>query len=86
MEDNNQNENTGLQIVNDAGKPIHTIIGNNAGELSRILMDNIKKVQEDPKYIGQAKEVRDNVREVISLARIEVDMIREVRKVVNTAK
>lgn len=78
-----QSENTGLTLLNESGKPIQTIVGQNAPALSGILMDNIKRVQDNPAYIGQAKEIRDNVRELVNLARVEIDMIREVRKVVH---
>lgn len=86
MEEQNEhqeNESTSLTILNDSGKPVKTIVGENATALSNILIDNIKKVQDNPAYIGQAKEIRDNVREIVNLARVEIDMIREVRKVVH---
>lgn len=85
-EQNNQvatiEQGSGLQIINQNGMPFKTIISETAKPLSEILMANIKKVQEDPGFINQAKEVRDNVRELVNLARVEIDMIREARKVV----
>ncbi len=84
MEENNQiataEQGSELQILNQKDMP-KTIISETAGPLSAILMENIKKVQADPNYINQAKEIRDNVREIINLGRVEIDMFREVRKV-----
>lgn len=71
-----------LLVLKEQGMPFKTIIGETATQLSGILMANIKKVQDDPTFVPQAKEVRDNVRELVNLARVEIDMIREARKVV----
>jgi len=67
-----QNEETGVFF--------QTVIGKTAKPLTEILMENIQKVQENPEYIAQAKEIRDNVRELVNLARVEADMVRELRK------
>lgn len=75
-----------LQLLKEQGMPFKTIISETAGPLSEILMANIKKVQNDPTFVPQAKEVRDNVRELVNLARVEIDMIREARKVVGVKK
>jgi hypothetical protein len=87
MEDQNDKvavmeQGSALQILGEKGMPFKTIIGSTASQLSEILMANIKKVQTNPEFVPQAKEVRDNVRELVNLARVEIDMIREARKVV----
>jgi len=85
--DNNQvakfEQGSDLQVLKEQGMPFKTIISETASKLSDILMNNITKVQADPSFVPQAKEVRDNVRELVNLARVEIDMIREARKVVN---
>jgi|GEM_PF-3404884 len=75
-------QGSGLQAMGQTDLPYKTIIGQTASQLSEILMNNIQKVQDNPNYVPQAKEVRDNVRELVNLARVEIDMIREARKVV----
>jgi hypothetical protein len=87
MENQNNNlsvveQGSDLQVLSQQGMPFKTIISETASQLSDILMANIKKVQDDPAFVPQAKEVRDNVRELVNLARVEIDMIREARKVV----
>ena len=87
MEDQNNKvavmeQGSDLQVLKEQGMPFKTIIGETAGPLSEILMANIQKVQNDPGFVPQAKEVRDNVRELVNLARVEIDMIREARKVI----
>lgn len=42
--------------------------------LKEALLDNIKKVREDPKYIPQAKEINATVNTIVNLARVEIDM------------
>ena len=77
-----QDTNTDIQVMNgnNAIQPFKTVISETASPLSEILMASIRKVQADPGYINQAKEIRDNVRELVNLARVEVDAIRELRK------
>ncbi len=87
MEDQNNKvavmeQGSDLQVLKEKGMPFKTIIGETAGPLSEILMANILKVQNDASFVPQAKEVRDNVRELVNLARVEIDMIREARKVI----
>lgn len=78
-----QDSNSGLTLTNAQGGKMKTVIGENSRALSEILMANIKKVQDDPGFIPQAKEIRDQVRELSNLARIEVDMVREMRMLNN---
>lgn len=78
-EQTKQENNNWLAMTNAQGGQIKTVIGENSKALSEILMANIKRVQDDPNFIPQAKEIRDQVRELSNLARIEVDMVREMR-------
>ena len=76
MENSIQNQ-TGLTIVPDEENfKVQTVIGNNASALAEILMSNITKVQESEKYIPQAQEIANQVRELVNLAKVEVDMYR----------
>lgn len=52
--------------------------GNGAKNLKDILMDNIKKVQENKDYIPQAQEVGRNVNSIIDLAKAEIDFLKTV--------
>lgn len=54
----------------------------NFPELSRILMDNIKKVQEDRAYVEQAQQVSLSVKMVIELAKTEIEAVRTVNDIV----
>lgn len=81
--DQNNNEmvvseqGSGLKIINPTdGQTVKTVIGENALTISKILLSQIQKVQESPDYLPQAKEVRENVRELISLGKAEIDMYR----------
>ena len=51
-----------------------------ATELKKILLENIIKVQQDPKFIGQAKAVNQCVTNVINLARLELEYFKAKRK------
>lgn len=47
-------------------------------ELSRILMDNIKKVQEDKEYVDQAQQVSLSVKMIVDLAKTEIEAVKAV--------
>lgn len=70
--------NTEVEVLPADGR-IQTVIGNHSGELFELLMGNIKKVQAGSAAIPQAQEVRNQVREIINLAKLEVDMYRTVQ-------
>ena len=72
-----QTENPYLPIPVD---PISsTIIGTNAGELTNILMDNIKKIKEDPGYIAQADAINNNVKSIIDVAKAQIDAFKVMK-------
>lgn len=50
-------------------------------ELKDVLLDNIKKVQENKDYIPQAQEINNQVKSMIDLAKTEIEFIKTVRKV-----
>lgn len=54
----------------------------NFPKLSRILIDNIKKVQEDRAYVEQAQQVSLSVKMVIELAKNEIEAVRTVNDIV----
>lgn len=55
------------------GVQLQTLDFSNAMELKGILMENIKKVQENKEYIPQATSVQKSVQTIINLAKIELD-------------
>lgn len=46
-------------------------------DVKNILMDNIKKVQEDPKYIPQANTINQSVNSLINLAKLSIQMMNQ---------
>jgi hypothetical protein len=49
-------------------------------DVKNILMDNIKKVQDDKEYIPQAIAINKNVKSIIELAKTEIEMINTINK------
>lgn len=47
--------------------------------LKDTLLDNIKKIQENPAYIPQAEAITNNVNSLINLAKVEVDFLKTLR-------
>lgn len=48
-------------------------------ELKDIMMENIRKVQEDKAYIPQAQEVSKSVGTIVDLAKTEIEYIKAIR-------
>lgn len=92
MEQNNNTTETieqgsGMQIINPtSGQTVKTVIGENSLAISKILLQQIEKVQENKDYLPQAKEIRENVRELISLGKAEIDMYRIAAQVMLKSK
>ncbi len=91
MEENIQTppaeQGSGLQLTNPAsGMKVNTVIGQNAVALSTILLDQIEKVQQNPAYLPQAKEVRENVKQLIELGKAEIDMFRIAAQTMKNSK
>lgn len=59
---------------------VSILANGNATELQKILMDNIKKVQNSKSYIDQANEINNNVKTIIDIAKTEVAMINAINK------
>lgn len=59
--------------VND-GIQQNTLIGSNGNEIANILMDNIRKIQENSSYIPQAQAMSDVAKTYIDLAKTEIEM------------
>ena len=49
------------------------------GDLSKILMDNIKKVQDDSSYSDQAKVINESAKEIINLQKVKIEALKLVR-------
>lgn len=77
----NKNQETGLQVPG-TGNSIssvslqQTVIGTNSAKLAEILMENIQKVKDDPKYIPQAESVNSQVKSMIELGKSEIEMFK----------
>ena len=70
---------TNLQVVSTPQSFMATtVIGQNSKALAEILMASIANVQKDAAYIPQATAIAEQVKEVINLAKVEVDMIKAV--------
>jgi hypothetical protein len=48
--------------------------------LKDVLMDSIKRVQENKEYIEQAKSINNNVNTLLNMAKLEVQIMREANK------
>jgi hypothetical protein len=66
-----------LAVSNSKGLflPEVTVNGAVVKELKDVLMDNIKKVQENKDYIPQAEAIKSNVDSVIQLAKAEIEYL-----------
>lgn len=48
--------------------------------LEDIIMENIKNVKKDPKYVQQAKAVNSNVQTLLNINKQKIEMLKEIRK------
>ncbi|WP_157618371.1 hypothetical protein [Spirosoma spitsbergense] len=51
-------------------------------QLTDILMENIKKVQEDKGYVDQAQQVSQSVKMIVELAKTEIEAVKAVNEIV----
>jgi len=47
--------------------------------LSGILLEDIQKVRKDPAYVGQAKQVCNNISALVNITKLQLDMLRKDR-------
>lgn len=66
-----EQEQTQLVIIGQATKEMESM-----RSLSDILMDNIKKVQKDSKYIDQAKSINESAKNIIELKKTQLEVVR----------
>jgi hypothetical protein len=45
-------------------------------EIKNLLLENIKKVNNDPSFIPQAQEINSNIKSIIELAKTEVEYLK----------
>jgi len=64
-------EETNLQIYKETSKGITLV-----SQMQDVIMDNIKKVQANPDYVPQAKEINKNVNSMIDLAKTQIEMLK----------
>lgn len=48
--------------------------------VTTILLDNIKKVQQDPSYIAQAKSVNESVKNLIATKKTQIEVIKLMKE------
>lgn len=48
-------------------------------DLTDILLDNIKKVQDSKEYIPQAQAINNNVNSIINLSKLKLDVVKQIR-------
>ena len=63
-------------------KMMQLFTGNNEnmGTLESVLMDNINKVKEDPKFLGQAKQINSDVNAILKIQKTKLEIVKEMRK------
>ncbi len=49
-------------------------------DLSSVLLNNIRKMEASPNYIGQAKEINEHAKTLIDMERLRLEMIKIVRE------
>lgn len=64
------NQNKGLVILDNEGTK----------SIKEILMNNIKRVQNNPEYIPQAKQINSDVNSIIELAKAEIELLKTQQK------
>ena len=64
-------DETSMEIYKSESHGIQAV-----AQMETILMENIEKVQNDPKYIPQAREVNKNVNSIITLARTRIQLVK----------
>jgi len=70
------------KYMQDIDGPVNTsIIGQNAVELTGILMENIRRVKEDPSFIPQAEAINSGVKTIIDVAKTQIDAFKAMRGV-----
>lgn len=50
-------------------------------DLGTILLDNIKKVQEDASYVEQAKSINESAKTLIDLKKTQIEAIKVIRSI-----
>jgi WD40 repeat protein len=68
---NTQTQTAILQIVKNESAQMN--------DLSNILMDNIKKVQENPSYVEQAKAINENAKSLIEIKKTQIEMLKVLK-------
>ena len=81
-----QFEETGItkKAESDAPGAVLLAMAKNMGDsLKGVLMDNIEKVQQDPKYIEQATTINNSVNSMISLTKLQLQLYSKAQAMKN---
>lgn len=71
----NENQEQGMTVIPEVTGVV-TSISNNASELSQLLMSNIRRLKEDPKFIPQAEAINSQVKTLIDLGKTELEAMK----------
>ena len=66
-----EDENRKLSVVESVMSS-----NNQMQDIGEILLQNIKKVQDDPEYVDQAKSVNDSVKNFIDIKKTQIEALR----------
>lgn len=66
-----EQEQTNLVISSHSARELE-----NMNSLSDILMENIKKVQDDPQYIDRAKSINESAKNLIELKKTQLEVVK----------
>lgn len=78
-----------IERADEAKEQAVAVFQNDASQMNKlenVLVDNISKLQEDDKYLEQAKEINSTAKTLLQMSKQKLEMIREIRKAKNMGK
>ena len=67
-----------IESISDIQSPAMAMYNDNKAVFTQLrnqLLDDIEKVKNDPKYVGQAKQVSNSINSLINLTKLQIQMI-----------
>ena len=77
-EDHKAGKNLPATGIKSQGTQLYEESKGRFAELSNMLLEDIRKVRQDPKYVPQAKQVANNVAVLINMTKLQVDFLSKV--------
>lgn len=71
-----------MEVESEYSVPVvqaHAETSNSLSQIKDILMDNIKKVQDNPSYINQAKSINNNVNTLMNMLKLELQVKKHLK-------